>query len=242
MRPAGRRMLRFGRTARPLAIVLAAGASAGTARLAAQDVDTVRVSLSPDRAVVELRIPNVGEVVEAHAMRFPGQTVDVTEVVREGQALLDALLTREDGALRFRVMSGAPIVVRYEVTGATERIPLFVPGGGAELTVAGEVEESVLVRVDGDPDALSRIDTDTSVPRFTRRPDGTLEAPLTSLPSFVRLSPGGPFSFPRIADALALVLIAIGVVLAVRKLRAANGGPRAGGPDATADPGGASGT
>jgi hypothetical protein len=184
-----------------------------------QAVDTVRVTLEPERAVVEVRVPNLGDVVEAFALRFPDQRVEVTDVLREGEALLDATLTREEGALRFAVTSGAPVTVRYDVRGPLRRIPLFVPGGRAELTVARGVEEPFMVRVTGDSAALAAIDTRTSMPRFTRLADGALEVRLSSLPSFLRLSRGGPFSFSRIADALALALIALGAAISFRRLR-----------------------
>jgi len=201
-----------------LTLCVARGPAVGTA----QTVDTVHVALEGDRAVVEVRVPNLGEDVEAFALRFPDQLIEVRSVLREGEALLDAALTREDGALRFVVTSGAPVTLRYEVSGRLARVPLFVPGGGAELTVAREVEEPFLVRVTGDAATLGTIDTGTSMPRFTRLPDGTLEVRLSSLPSFLRLSRGGPFSFSRIADALALGLIALGSWVALRKMRGAS--------------------
>jgi len=186
---------------------------------AGQATDTVRVTLEGARAVVEVRVPNLDDAVEAFAIRFRDQRVEVTDVLREGEALLDATLTREEGALRFAVTSGAPVTIRYDVRGPLRRIPLFVPGGRAELTVARGVEEPFLVRVDGDAGALAAIDTRTSMPRFTRLPDGSLEVRLSSLPSFLRLSRGGPFSFARIADALALALIALGAALSFRRMR-----------------------
>ena len=98
---------------------------------------------------------------------------------------------------------------------------MFVRGGGAELTVAREVESPYLVRVTGPAEILGDIDPDTSMPRLAHASDGALEVRLSSIPSFVRLSTGGPFSFARMADAFALFLILLGAVTIFRRLRPA---------------------
>lgn len=193
----------------------------------AQDeaVDTVSIALARTEALVRHRIPNLGDRVVALALRVPGQRLDVTGVIREGEALLDATLVEEEGAYRFEVESGAPIVVSYRVTGDLERIPLFVPGVSAELTVAREFLEPYLIRVTGDPARLDEIDTGIGLPRLDPAPDGALEARLSSLPSFVRLSRGGAFAFGRIADLLALGAILLGAVWAWRRLRSSRSPP-----------------
>jgi len=203
----------------------ATGSAVETAVL--QSIDTVRVELTADAAIVEQRIPNAEDLVEAFAIRISGQSIEVTDVVAEGESLLDAMLTAEDGAMRFAVASGAPVTVRYRVTGPHERIPLFVPGGGAVLTVARGVELPYLIRVTGIEAQLSPIDTETSMPRFVPSAGGTLEARLSSLPAFVRLSHGGALSFARLADAVALALIVLGAIVAYRRLRGASGEGRA---------------
>jgi len=198
-------------------LATSAGAQADTEPAVPQAVDTARIRLEPDEAIVELRIPNTGGRVEAVAMALPGQTLAVLEVVREGVALLDATLTVSDQIYRFVVDSGAPVSVRYRITGGLDRIPLFVPSGGAELTVVREVVESHLVRLTGDAEWLDRIETETSMPRFERTETG-LEVRLSSLPSFVRLSAGGPGSFARLADAFALLLVVAAAGFAYRRL------------------------
>lgn len=182
-------------------------------------LDTVSIALEGTGAVVRHRIPTLDDRVAALALRVPGQRVEVTGLVREGEALLDASLTEEEGAYRFEVESGAPIVVAYRVTGALERIPLFVPAGRAELTVAREFEEPHLIRVTGSPGRLDEVDTAVSLPRFDRVSDGVLEARLSSLPTFVRLSERGPFTFGRVADLLALAAIVLGAWWAWHRLR-----------------------
>lgn len=187
----------------------------------AQDgaLDTASIALEADGVLVRHRIPNLGDRVVALAIRVPEQRLDVTRVVREGRSLLDAGLTTEDDAYRFEVESGAPIVVEYRLSGSLDRIPLFVPAGRAELTVAREFEEPHLIRLTGPPERLAAIDTRTSLPRFERVSDGALEARLSSLPAFVRLSDRGPFSFGRVADMLALGLILLGAWWAWRRFR-----------------------
>jgi len=207
-----------------------------------QSVDTVRVELTADAAIVFQRIPNADDLVEAVAIRIPGQSIHVTDVVAGGEALLDATLTAEDGALRFAVASGVPVTLRYEVTGPQERIPLFVSGGGAVLTVARGVEHPHLIEVSGLESRVETIDPETSMPRFERAArteggqggqreegaaGGALEVRLSSLPSFVRLSHGGALSFARLADAAALALILLGAIVAYRRLRGGSGEIRA---------------
>lgn len=182
-------------------------------------IDTVSITLEDTAAIVRQRIPNVGDRVVALALRHPGQRVDVTGVVREGEALLDATFTEEGDAYRFEVESGAPIVITYQVSGALGRIPLFVPGGIAELTVAEEFEEPYVIRVSGSRERLDEIDTAISLPRLDRVSDGLLEARLSSLPSFVRLSEGGPFAFGRVADVVALAAILLGAWWVWHRLR-----------------------
>ncbi|MDX1577932.1 MAG: hypothetical protein R3266_05585, partial [Gemmatimonadota bacterium] len=185
----------------------------------AQPADTVRVVLTLGGAAVEQRLAPEGDDVRAWALRLPGQTLDIYEVVREGERLLDATLTKGERAYEFAVTSGAPVVIRYSVEGGRDRIPIFVAGGIAELTVAGSVEEPWLVRLDGPASTLETIDLATSLPRLAPAPDEGLEASLSSLPSLVRLSTSGAVSFARIADAVALLLIALGAAWAWRTAR-----------------------
>jgi len=201
--------------------------SRDTASAGVTAIDTVSVVLGGTDAVVRLRIPNLGERVAALALRVPGQRLEVTGVVREGESLLDATLTEEGDAYRFEVESGAPIVLAYRVSGDLARIPLFVPGGRAELTVAREFEEPFLIRVTGAPERLDEIDTATSLPRLDRVSDGVLEARVSSLPSFLRLSERGPFAFGRVADLLAIAAILLGAAWAWRRLGHRRPGPEA---------------
>ncbi len=190
--------------------------------LAAQtaSVDTVSVRLAPDAAIVTLEVPPVGGVIEALALMQPGQTVDVTDVIGASGSVEFTLV--EDGSVtRLAVPSSSPVTVRYRVTGDRERIPLFVPGGGAAVTVAREVESPFLIRIVGDAEALRSVDPETSMPRMTRAADGSLEVRLSSIPALVRVSTGGPFSFARMADAAALFLILFGAVVIFRRLRSA---------------------
>ncbi|MFV1987302.1 MAG: hypothetical protein ACC682_08465 [Gemmatimonadota bacterium] len=193
-------------------------AQSAEARLGTAPADTAHVVLGGNVTTVELRVPSVIGVVEAYAIRLPGQTLSLTEV-RGAAGPIEYTLIDERGALRIAVASSADITVRYRVEGDRERIPLFVPGGGAEVTVARELEEPYLIRLTGDTGTLAGIDTETSMPRFRRLSDGTLEVRLSSLPSFIRLSGGGPLSFARLADVAALLLIALGALLAYRKIR-----------------------
>lgn len=188
--------------------------------LGAQAIDTVHVRLTPDGAEVTQRLLPEGASIGAFAIRFDDQELQVLEVVREGESLLDATLTPTAGAYALDVASGAPIRVRYALSGQTDRIPLFVAGGRAELTVARGVEAPYMVQIRGSAERLAAIDLRTSLPRFEANGSGVLEARLSSIPSLVRLSSTGAFTFTRIADLMALLLIGAGVIWAVMKLRA----------------------
>ena len=173
-------------------------------------------------AEVTQRLMPEGESIGAYAIRFDGQALKVLDVVREGQSLLDATLTPTSGAYELDVVSGAPVRVRFSITGDAERIPLFVAGGSAELTVARGVEAPYLLRIQGPRERLAAIDLETSLPRFEVNGSGVLDARLSSIPSLIRLSPRGAFTFTRIADIVALVLILSGALWAFLKLRAAS--------------------
>ncbi len=188
--------------------------------LAAQPADTVVVTLGDGLAEIHQRLTPEGGAVRAFAIRLEGQTLDVTEVVGEGQSLLDVVLTATEHAHELYIVSDAPISLRYVVRGSLDRIPLFVKGGRAELTVTRGVEAPYLVRIEGPADELAALDLDTSLPRFVISDAGQPEVALSSVPSLVRLSKGGPFSFTRIADSIVLILILAGMVLAWRAGRA----------------------
>lgn len=195
--------------------------------MAGQATDTVVVTLGDGVAEVQQRLTPRGATVEAFAMRLEEQTLEMLEVVREGESLLDAVLSPVGGAYRLDVVSGAPIRVRYAVRGSVERIPLFVTGGRAELRVVRELETPYLIRLEGDPARLSALDLATSLPRFAPSETGELEAVLSSLPALLRLSQGGALSFTRVADLIVLVVMVLGVAWAWRNgrvLRRASGG------------------
>lgn len=195
--------------------------------LSAQTTDTVLVTLADGEARVRQRLTPEGEDIHAFAMRFEGQDLVITEVFREGESLLDASLVPAERAYRLDVVSGAPITVEYTLSGDVTRIPLFVSGGRAELTVVRDIEAPFLVRLAGEPATLSAVDLPTSLPRFEIAADGSLEVALSSLPALVRLSGGGAFSFTRVADMVVLALILAGAIWTWRNARVR----RAAGPD-----------
>lgn len=208
----------------PLTAAAVLTLAVSAAGLRAQAADTVTLALSGDEVVVEQRLAAEGGQVRAFAIRLPGQSLDVLDVVREGERLLDARLTWTERAYVFAVESGAPVVIRYALTGGLDRLPLFVSGGRREVTVARDVELPVQIRLTGSARTLSSIELATSLPRFRPAEDGALEAALSSVPALVRLSPGGATSFSRLADAAAIGLILLGLGWALRagmKARAA---------------------
>jgi len=190
----------------------------GQTELRAETVDTVRIDLAGDEAVVQQVIPHALGVIEAYAMRVPGQTLTILDVLGD-RGPLEHTLVEAEGTTRIAVASLSDVLVRYRVAGPLERVPLFVRGGGAVVTVAHEVAEPYLIRVTANDDRLEGVDTDTSMPRFGRSEDGVLEVRLSSVPSFVRISSGGPFSFARLADVMALLLILCGSLFAFKRLR-----------------------
>lgn len=185
---------------------------------AAQTTDTITVRVGPEGALVTQRLEPIGGEVRAVAIRIEGQLLDVREVVREGESLLDAVLEPGRAAYGFHVESGAPVVLEYFVSGATERIPFFVASGEAELTVAEGAETPYMIRIEGEPGRLDAIDAGTSLPRFRRTADGALEVAVSSVPSFARLPEAGGLSFTRLADLVAVSLILLGALWAWRVL------------------------
>lgn len=185
---------------------------------AAQTTDTITVRLAGEGALVTQRLEPIEGEVRAIAIRIEGQLLDILEVVREGESLLDATLEAEGPAYGFRVESGAPVVLEYLVSGATERVPFFVASGEAELTVADGAETPYLIRIEGEPGRLDEIDAGTSLPRFRRTADGALEVAVSSIPSFARLPEAGGLSFTRLADLVAVSLILLGALWAWRVL------------------------
>ncbi|MGH7542228.1 MAG: hypothetical protein ACRELC_14640, partial [Gemmatimonadota bacterium] len=193
--------------------------------------DTVEIRLETDGALVEQRIHDVEGTVEAYAIRLPGQRLEVERVEREGTRLLDATLSEEPGAYRFRVRSGAPVRVRFRVSGVRERVPLFVGSGPGEITIARGAAPGVVVRLVLPPARAAALDLSTSLPRFAEGPDGVLTAEPPAVPAFVRLSGEHGLPFARVADLAALVVLVLSGWWAWRKvLRAARARPRGAAP------------
>ena len=174
------------------------------------------VTLRENGAEVRQRLVPVGGIVRAFAIRFDHQSLELTGVTGEGDSPLNASLTANGNPYQLNVESRVPIILRFSLTGSVERIPLFVAGGRAELTVVREVEAPYLIRIEGPGDQLATIDLSTSLPRFTLTESGDLEVALSSVPALLRLAGGGAFTFTRIADLVALVLIALGAISAAR--------------------------
>ena len=195
-----------------LALVLPAAA-------VAQTTDTVVVTLLENGAEVRQRLVPTEELVQAYAIRFDDQHLELTEVINGEHNPLSATLTSNDGRYELNFESGTPIIVRFSLTGSVERIPLFVTGGRAELTVVREIETPYLIRIEGLGDRLSVIDLSTSLPRFILTESGNLEVELSSIPALLRLADRGAFTFSRIADLIALVLIILGASYALRSGR-----------------------
>lgn len=183
-------------------------------------VDTVAVSLTASAVIVDLEVPPVDGVVEAYALFQPGQALDIISVTN-ASGPVEFTVIDDESVARLAVPSSSGVRVRYRVTGDAERVPLFVPGGGAVVTVARAVDAPYLVRLTGAPELIADVDPETSMPRMSRAPDGSLEVRLSSVPSLVRISRGGPFSFARMADAFALFLVLFGAVVIFRRLKAA---------------------
>ena len=200
-------------------VVLAARAAAPAAAQGAA-VDTVSLGLAGSAVEVELEVPSVDGVVRAFALVQPGQSLNVDSVTN-ASGPVEFTVFEVGSVTRLAVPSSSPVRVRYRVTGDRERVPLFVPGGGAAVTVARSVEAPYLIRLSGSDDVLAAIDPETSMPRLSRASDGALVVRLSSVPSLVRISRGGPFSFARVADAFALFLVLFGAVVIFRRVRAA---------------------
>lgn len=228
----------------PVPGVPAAGALRARPPLPQSAPDTIRVWIDQDGARVEQRIPDAAGTVEAYAIRIGGRGLDVESVTREGERLLDAVLEPLPGAYRFRVRSGAPVRVRYRVRGAAERVPLFVPAGPGEVTVARGPALGVVVRVHLPPEVAARLDPGVSLPRLRRSEEapgapGTRGGPgprsevvlvghASAPPSFLHLRRSG--RVPRLADAASVLLILLGALWAWRKGRRR-------GPDRASEPG-----
>ena len=182
----------------------------------AQTTDTVVVTLLENGAEVRQQLVSSEDLLEAYAIRFDDQHLEIVEVVDEGHNILGETLTETSGHYELTLENRTPITIRFLVTGSVERIPLFVTGGRAELTVVREVETPYLIRIRGSSDRLSMIDLPTSLPRFSLTDSGDLEVELSSVPALLRLAGRGAFTFSRIADLIALVLIVLGAGYALR--------------------------
>lgn len=163
---------------------------AGVAGVCGAQVETaeVRIDAGAEVTVVEASY-RVGEAVSFRARRFPGQ---------ELRMLTHGLELRRAAALAW-FDAGGSVDVRYEVRGARERIPLFVP----DAPVAGPVEIR-LRGLGGDRDLRG------GFPRLEPAPDGALAARPADLPSFVRLPPPrGGLSVHRLAEYAVVALVGL---------------------------------
>ena len=91
------------------------------------------------------------------------------------------------------------VTVRYEVTGALERIPLFVPDVPTNPGVS-----QVSIRVRGLAPTTAIAD---GFPRFTADGDSAVVARPENVPSFILLRPRSALSTNRLADAFVALLV-----------------------------------
>jgi hypothetical protein len=169
----------------------------------------IEINFGPDRIAVTatyrfFEVPTARFVL----IRLPGQAVDF------GAGFTGAEET--SGLIRLALEPDArgTVVIRYEVSGVRERMPIPVPA----IAPQGATR-SVEITLRGLDPALDLTD---AFPRFSSGP-GPWTARLVNVPSVVRLPASGGWSLIRATDATVLVLIAgaalgwIGWVTRVRR-------------------------
>lgn len=168
----------------------------------------VDVRLRTDGATVAVRYDFVappGDLV-LRAIDLPAHSL----MIVESSAVLQS--DAEDDGLEWRVsLDSDSLFIRYEVTGAVDRLPLLLPN---IATVPGA--SSVHVRVSGYTTGVSLVD---AFPRMSVTDEGILEASPTNLPSVILLPRDRRVSFARAADGVTLALLVLASLYWFRRRR-----------------------
>ena len=159
----------------------------------------IHIDLAGEAVVVSARYRLVAPDgrIELRAPKQPGAEIRVASV--DGPPLE---LEARGGGWRLRgevppASRDIPVVVRYEIRGPVDRVPLFVPAG--PMVDGGETE----IRLTGAPEAGRPA---KAFPRMTRGPGDTLIARLRDVPSIVVLPRTG-VSLNDLLDGLVVIVI-----------------------------------
>ncbi len=170
---------------------------------AATQLVTVAVDVTIDsgRAVVDARYRFQGPIdsVRLVLIKLRGQSVRMLST--------EWTLRESAGLYEFGVAGAAsslPLHVRYEINGAVDRVPMFVP---SIATAPGT--SRVEIRVVG----VGDFSVKDGFPRFRNDGRGGLVAQPDNVPSLILLPPRGSLSINRLADAMVALLVAFGTAI-----------------------------
>lgn len=170
---------------------------------AATQLVTVAVDVNIDsgRAVVDARYRFQGPIdsVRLVLIKLRGQSVRMLST--------EWTLRESAGLFEFGVAGAAsslPLHVRYEINGAVDRVPIFVPNIATDPGTS-----RVEIRVVGAGD----ISVKDGFPRFRDDGRGGLVARPDNVPSLILLPRRGSLSINRLADAMVAMLVAFGTAI-----------------------------
>ncbi|MCH8144876.1 MAG: hypothetical protein IIA55_09180 [Gemmatimonadetes bacterium] len=170
---------------------------------AATQLVTVAVDVTIDsgRAVVDARYRFQGPIdsVRLVLIKLRGQSVRMLST--------EWTLRESAGLYEFGVAGAAsslPLHVRYEINGAVDRVPMFVP---SIATAPGT--SRVEIRVIG----VGDFSVKDGFPRFSDDGRGGLVARPDNVPSLILLPRRGSLSINRLADAMVALLVAFGTAI-----------------------------
>ncbi len=161
----------------------------------------IDVTLSADRAtiVATYRFAGPGLAPEFVLIRLPAQRI-------AGLAANEGRTTEATGLVRItaRPDSAGAVVIRYEVRGTLDRIPLPVP---SIATARGA--RTIEIRLEG---LAPTVDLDDAFPRLKAEANHAV-AVLANVPSVIRLPEPGRWSLIRTIDRLVIALVAAASLL-----------------------------
>ena len=171
---------------------------AATTQLVTVAVD---VTIDSGRAVVDARYRFQGPIdsVRLVLIKLRGQSVRMLST--------EWTLRESAGLYEFGVAGAAsslPLHVRYEINGAVDRVPMFVP---SIATAPGT--SRVEIRVVG----VGDFSVKDGFPRFHNDGRGGLVARPDNVPSLILLPLRGSLSINRLADAMVALLVAFGTAI-----------------------------
>ncbi len=163
---------------------------------------TVHLVLSPEEATIDAtyRILATSAPIALNAVRFPGQTLTIEEVIGGEPSSVEEQPGLYKITARSRLEAITLLRLRYRVAGELSRVPIFVP----EASVVPGASE-IRITIVGAAAGVER----EIFPRSARQTDGSLLARPTNLPALVVIPDPGRLSVHR-ASSWTVVLLIVG--------------------------------